>query len=94
MMSLLPSYTETLRSDLASTPGIDRIFVGRDWTFFISGEVKETVDGTELLGVLNRLRQTTGLAELAIRLSVVRTMPGANGGTYYEAYARPLRPLF
>lgn len=93
-MSLLPSYTETIRHDLAATPGIHRVFVGRDWTFFISGEVREPIDGSGLGPVLNRIRQAVGMGELGMRFNLVRTLPGADGGTYFEAYAKPLRPLF
>lgn len=84
----LPSYIEVQRQELADTPGVQRVFVGRDETFFISGQVSTSIVADELGAELNRQRQGKGLAELSMRLRVVRVLPGTDGGTYFEAYAR------
>ena len=70
----LPSYIEVQRQELAETPGVQRIFVGRDETFFISGQVSASIVADELGAELNRQRQGKGLAELSMRLRVVRVL--------------------
>ena len=88
---ILPEHTEALRKDLSATPCVDRVFVGRAETFFISGELPDSAPPDAVFQQLNLQRQKANLPDLTFSLTVVRTLPGPNGGTYFEAYARKPR---